>query len=67
MLIGELRYAAQVALKSGRSTEALLIAEAGGSELYDEIKNEYFSQHKDPFVSQVIHSVTKKDFSGMID
>jgi hypothetical protein len=30
LLIGELDYAAQVALKSGRSTEALLIAEAGG-------------------------------------
>jgi len=30
LLIGELQYAAQVALKSGRSTEALLIAEAGG-------------------------------------
>lgn len=38
LLIGELRYAAQVALKSGRSTEALLIAEAGGTELYEEIK-----------------------------
>lgn len=35
LLIGELQYAAQVALKSGRSTEALLIAEAGGPELYE--------------------------------
>jgi len=35
LLIGELQYAAQVALKSGRSTEALLIAEAGGQELYE--------------------------------
>ena len=35
LLIGELQYAAQVALKSGRSTEALLIAEAGGHELYE--------------------------------
>ena len=35
LLIGELQYAAQVALKSGRSTEALLIAEAGGAELYE--------------------------------
>lgn len=35
LLIGELQYAAQVALKSGRSTEALLIAEAGGSELFE--------------------------------
>lgn len=35
LLIGELEYAAQVALKAGRSTEALLIAEAGGQDLYD--------------------------------
>ena len=35
LLIGELQYAAQVALKCGRSTEALLIAEAGGQELYE--------------------------------
>ena len=35
LLIGELQYAAQVAMKSGRTTEALLIAEAGGPELYE--------------------------------
>lgn len=30
LLIGNLEYAAEVALKAGRTTEALLIAEAGG-------------------------------------
>ena len=36
LLIGELEYAAQVALKCGRTTEALLIAESGGEELYQD-------------------------------
>jgi hypothetical protein len=66
LLIGELEYAAQVALKCGRSTEALLIAEAGGKELYEQIKEEYFSQHKDAFVKEVIHAVTKNDFTDII-
>ena len=35
LLIGELEYAAQVALRCGRSAEALLIAEAGGKELFE--------------------------------
>ena len=30
LLVGNLEYAAEVALKCGRTTEALLIAEAGG-------------------------------------
>ena len=30
LLIGNLEYAAEVALKSGRTAEALLIADAGG-------------------------------------
>jgi hypothetical protein len=41
LLVGQLEYAAQVALKCGRTTEALLIAEAGGKELYEQIKGEY--------------------------
>ena len=35
LLVGQLEYAAQVALKCGRTTEALLIAEAGGKDLYE--------------------------------
>ena len=30
LLLGNIEYAAEVALKCGRTTEALLIAEAGG-------------------------------------
>ena len=42
LMLGNLQYAAEVALKSGRTTEALLIAEQGGPEVYAEIKNKYF-------------------------
>lgn len=66
-MVGNLEYAAQVALKCGRSTEALLIAEAGGKELYEQIKEEFFSQHKDTFVKNIINSISKNDFSDMIE
>lgn len=42
LLMGNLEYAAEVALKCGRTTEALLIAEAGGKAVLDRIKEEYF-------------------------
>lgn len=35
LLFGNLEYAAEVALKCGRTTEALLIAEAGGEKLLE--------------------------------
>jgi hypothetical protein len=38
LMIGNLDYAAEIALKAGRSTEALLIADAGGEKLFEKIK-----------------------------
>jgi protein transport protein SEC31 len=67
LLVGQLEYAAQVALKAGRSTEAFLIAESGGDELYEQIKAEYLAQHKDPFVKEVIGAVAEQDFTGILD
>ena len=67
LLIGELEYAAQVALKSGRSTEALLIAEAGGAELFESIKKEYFAQQKDTFVKEVILAISSNNFDSIIE
>ena len=43
LLMGNLEYAAEVALTCGRTTEALLIAEAGGSQILERIKEEYFN------------------------
>jgi len=67
LLIGELEYAAEVALKCGRTTEALLIAEAGGAELYERIKASFFAQQKDQYVRDVIQAVTKNDFTSIIE
>jgi len=67
LLLGELECAAQVALKCGRPTQALLIAEAGGKELYEQIKQEYFANHKDVFVKEVVQAIVKDDFSGIIE
>jgi hypothetical protein len=49
-------------LKCGRSTEALLIAEAGGDALFSQIKEEYFASLKDNFVKDVIQAISKGDF-----
>lgn len=67
LLLGQLEYAAQVALKCGRTTEAFLIAEAGGEELQEQIKAEYLTQHKDPFVKEVIAAIAEQDFTGILD
>lgn len=67
LLIGQLEYAAEVALKCGRSTEALLIAEAGGKELYEQIKASFFAQQKDQYVKDIVQAVVKNDFNSIID
>lgn len=54
LMIGNLAYAAEVALKHGRTAEALLIADAGGEELFEEIQKKYFAMQKDPFIKNVI-------------
>lgn len=38
LLIGNLQYAAEIALKCGRTTAAFLIAERGGPDLFNDIK-----------------------------
>lgn len=51
LLIGNLEHAAEICLKAGRTTEALLIAEAGGEGLFTKIKEDYFANYcKDAFV-----------------
>ena len=57
LLIGNLAYAAEIALKCGRTTLALLIAEQDGPDLYDEIKQRYFELEKDTFITTVVRSI----------
>ena len=64
-MMGNLQYAAEVALKCGRSAEALLIAEQGGEDLYEDIKKMYFQMHKDQFVKVVVQGICDDDLSGL--
>jgi uncharacterized protein with ATP-grasp and redox domains len=67
LLIGNLEYAAEVALKAGRTTEALLIADAGGEQLFEKIKEEYFSNIcKDSYVKVFVKSIVNDDFKELI-
>ena len=65
LMMGNLQYAAEVALKCGRAAEALLIAEQGGEELHEDIKQMYFQMQKDPFVKVVIQGVCDDDLSAL--
>lgn len=51
LMIGNIQYAAEIALKSGRTAEAFLIAQAGGQEVMDNIQDRFFKMCKDPFVT----------------
>ena len=67
LLIGNLQYAAEIALKCGRTTTALLIAERGGPELFDDIKQRYFELEKDSFITSVVNSITQRELSQLTD
>ena len=67
LLIGNLEHAAEVCLKAGRTTEALLIAEAGGEALFNKIKEDYFANYcKDGFVKLQLRSIVNDDFSELV-
>lgn len=66
LLIGNLEYAAEVAMKAGRTTEALLIAEAGGEKLFEKIKEEYFLQSKDSYIKLYLRSIVQDDFKELV-
>ena len=65
LLIGNLQYAAEIALKCGRTTTALLIAERGGPELFEDIKQRYFELEKDSFITSVVHSISERDLTKL--
>ena len=66
LLVGNLDCAAEVALKAGRTAEALLIAERGGSQLFERIKEEYFAQTKDSYIKLFLRSIVQEDFKEMV-
>lgn len=66
LLLGNLELAAEVAFHSGRTTEALLIAEAGGSKLFDKIKERFFAENKDSFIQTVIKSIVVDEYEELV-
>ena len=67
LLIGNLQYAAEIALKCGRTTTALLIAERGGEDLFEDIKQRYFELEKDSFITSVVESITQRRLDKLTD
>jgi protein transport protein SEC31 len=67
LMFGNIQYAAEVALKCGRTTEALLIAEQGGADLVNEIKEKFFEQQKDPFIRTTLKAIVNKDLDSLIE
>mmetsp|Transcript_31155 Transcript_31155/g.36557 ORF Transcript_31155/g.36557 Transcript_31155/m.36557 type:complete len:96 (+) Transcript_31155:99-386(+) len=66
-MLGNLEYAAEIALKCGRTTTALLIAEKGGPDLLEEIKQRYFEHEKDSFINTVVRSINDGDLTRLTD
>mmetsp|Transcript_8136 Transcript_8136/g.9767 ORF Transcript_8136/g.9767 Transcript_8136/m.9767 type:complete len:96 (-) Transcript_8136:1432-1719(-) len=66
-MLGNLEYAAEIALKCGRTTIALLIAEKGGPDLLEEIKQRYFEHEKDSFINTVVRSINDGDLTRLTD
>lgn len=66
LLIGNYQYAAEVALKIGRTAEAFLIAEMGGSQMLKDIQNKYFEQQKDPYVNNILKQLFNRSYGNVI-
>ena len=66
LMIGNHKYAAEVALKIGRTTEAFLIAEMGGASMLQEIQDMYFEQSKDPFLRTILKPLFKEQATEAI-
>jgi len=67
LLIGNVEGAAECALKCGRTTEALLLAlSAPNDKVFEQIKEEYFANNKDSFVSTIIKSIVDDDIEDLV-
>lgn len=67
LLIGNIEGAAQCALKSGRTSEALLLAMiADDQQVFERIKEDYFALQKDPFVQTVIKRIVDEEEEQLV-
>lgn len=67
LLIGDLEHAVEVAIKCGRDAEALLIASTGSQELFNKVKNSFFSKNKDLFIKNIFSSIINRDFQQLLE
>lgn len=67
LLIGDLESAVDVALKSGRDAEALLIASAGDKDLFSKAKAAFFNKNRDLFIKNIFSSIINKNFETLLD
>ena len=66
LMVGNIDAAAECAFKCGRITEALLLALSSNNDsLFEELQDEYFKNHQDPFVSTVIKRIIDEDRSKL--
>ena len=65
-MVGNIDAAAECAFKCGRVTEALLLALSSNNDsLFDELQDQYFKNHQDPFVSTVLKRIVEEDRSKL--
>jgi protein transport protein SEC31 len=66
LLVHNLECAIDCALACGRTAEALIIAEQGGSELFEKTKQAVLSTSKDLFLRTTFHKLITKDNATLI-
>lgn len=67
LLVGNVEGAAESLLKCGRPTEALLLAlTCKEQSVFEDIKDHFFEQSKDPFITSVIQSLVNEKEDAMI-
>eukprot|EP00916_Digyalum_oweni_P001967 GHVL01003743.1.p1 GENE.GHVL01003743.1~~GHVL01003743.1.p1 ORF type:complete len:1101 (+),score=237.29 GHVL01003743.1:70-3372(+) len=65
VVLGDLPAAVELALKSGRLADALLIAGSGTPELWQRAREEYVKMQRDSFLNMV-SSIGKEDFDKLV-
>jgi len=59
--------AVELSLQEGRIAEALVFAQHGGPELWEDTCSKFLSCHQDGFIQKLFEPVTKKDFGSMVE
>jgi hypothetical protein len=60
LMVGNYQYAAECALKIGRTAEAFLIAQMGGNDMLKDIQVKYFEMQKDPYLTSILKPLLNK-------